>query len=384
MTLPAALRNPHWTTDAVLCGAATVVVLALSAHIPADGRQRPLDGTALVLLVIAGISTGVCRRWPRLATIAVTAVLCVFVARDYPNSPVWITGWVVLVVLALRTDRRTSVVGIAGMMTALSVTAIGAGHGGLLESVLYIGWGVAGIALGELIRTQRGYIAERRERNAAILRTREQELARRLAEDRLCIARDLHDGVAHAMATINVQAGAAIHLLSVRPEVAGEALAVIQRASGEVLEELSVILAVLREDGRAADLLPTPGLWDIARLVDSTTQSGLRVDLTMNAPSQQVPSSVSTAAYRVVQESLTNVMRHSASGAAAVSVTARPDSEIDVRIVDAGPARTGAAKGTGAGIRGMRERVTTTGGSFLAGATPDGGFAVSARWRRGG
>lgn len=370
-------------SDVVLSALIATALVVLSGHIPAGAHSRPIDAIGIGLLLLAGVAMGVCRRWPRLATAVVTVVLCAFVARNYPNNPVWVTGWVVLVVLAWRTDRRTAVAGTVGMMTALSAAAVAVGRGGLLEPALYIGWSGAAIFLGEALRSRRRYLDERRERAAATERSREEEFARRLVEDRLRIARDLHDSVAHAMATINVQAAAAAHVVARRPEAAGEALAVIQRASGEVLDGLTVMLSVLREDGSAADRLPTPGIRDLARLVDGTTESGLAVTLDLDAPPQQIPASVSTAAYRVVQESLTNVLRHSVARTVTVSLTARPGAEIDLRIVDSGPPRPGPATGTGVGIRGMRERVTSTGGTFLAGATPGGGFAVSARWRRG-
>ncbi|HWC22875.1 MAG TPA: histidine kinase [Flexivirga sp.] len=382
MTLPAAHPARGWALDAAVATAVTAVMIVLSGHIPVGAHSRGVDGLALVLLAIAGISMGVCRRWPRAATVAVTLALCGFIARDYPNSPIWITGWVVLVVLAWRTGRRTAIIGAAGMMAALSVTAAAFSSGGLLESALYIGWGGAAIFLGDGVRSRGRYLAERRERAAATERSQEDEFARRLAEDRLRIARDLHDGVAHAMTTINVQAGAAAHVLTRRPEVAAEALTVIQRASGEVLDELTVMLNVLRAEDQHADRVPTPGLWDVARLVDGTAASGLTVTLSLDAPPQHLAPSISTAAYRVVQESLTNVLRHSVARQAEVHVCARPGAPIEVDVVDAGPARLDRTDGTGVGIRGMRERVTSTGGLFDAGPTEPGGFAVHARWRR--
>lgn len=382
MTLPAGLRARGWATDAAVATIVTAVMIVLSGHIPVGEHTRGIDGIALALLAVAGISMGVCRRWPRATTAAVTLALCGFIARDYPNSPIWVTGWSMLVVLAWRTDRRTAIVGATGMMAALSVTAAAFAGGGLLESALYIGWGGAAIFLGDAVRSRGCYLAEQRERAAAIERSREEEFARRIAEDRLRIARDLHDGVAHAMTTINVQAGAAAHVVARRPEVAAEALAVIQRATGEVLDELTVMLTVLRDEDQRADRVPTPGLWDVARLVDGTAASGLAVTLSVDAPPQQLAPSISTATYRVVQESLTNVLRHSIARRAEVRISAQPGSAIEVHVVDAGPARLDRTNGSGVGIRGMRERVTSTGGRFIAGPTEPGGFAVHASWRR--
>src|SRR5204862_4980542 len=139
-------------------------------------------------------------------------------------------------------------------------------------------------------------------------RSREEEAARRVAEERLRIARDLHDSVAHAMATINVQAGAAAHVLDRQPEAAGSALTAIQRASAEVLEELASMLAVLREGAERPERAPAPGLTDLRRLVDSTALSGLAVELRAEGRTEAIPPALATAAYRVVQESLTNVL----------------------------------------------------------------------------
>jgi len=326
---------------------------------------------------------GVCRRWPRLATVAVTAVLCVFIARHYPNGPVWLTGWVVLAVLSWRTDRRTAVAGALGMLAALSVTAVAAGGFGPVIAVVYLGWSAAAVFGGDAARSRRSYLAGLVERTRIADRSRADETARRVAEERLRIARDLHDSVAHAMATINVQAAAATHVVARQPAAAGTALTVIQQASAEVLDELGSMLAVLRDDTDRAERAPAPGVADIQRLADSTGPSGLAVDLRMDCPPPAVPSALGTAAYRVVQESLTNVLRHSLARNVRVGVRSEADSSLLVEVTDPGPARPTGTGGTGVGIRGMRERVTATGGQFTAGGTADGGFAVRAQWSRG-
>jgi len=201
------------------------------------------------------------------------------------------------------------------------------------------------------------------------------------------------------MTAINVQAGAAVHVLSRRPQEAGEAagaaLAAIQRASGEVLDELSAMLAVLRadgqgEDGQGADRAPLPGAGQISRLAETAKASGLDVTLSADGPVMDIPAVVGTAAYRVVQESLTNVVRHSRARTARVRLAIRPDGSVLAEVADDGPgsadgagntAGTGrVAPGTGVGIRGMRERVVSTGGRFRAGPVPGGGFLVRAVW----
>ncbi|MGH3263271.1 MAG: sensor histidine kinase [Trebonia sp.] len=340
----------------------------------------PLDAPGYVLLVAVGLSMGLCRRWPAIAAGVVTVVLVVFLARRYPNGPVWATAWIALGALSLRTSRRVAFTGAAVMFVVLSMAAVVVGRNGLVLPAIFAGWVAAAVLGGDALRSRRSYLTGLRERAAFLERTREEEARRRVAEERLRIARDLHDSVAHAMATINVQAGAARHVLGRRPEAAGEALAVIQRASGDVLDELAAMLTVLRDDAQRADRAPVPGAADIARLAEAQTASGLSVELRTEGQVQMVSGVVGTAAYRVVQESLTNVLRHSRAGAATVRLFSGEDGRVLVEIRDDGPAAPHGSAGTGVGIRGMRERVVSTGGKFEAGPAEGGGFQVRAEW----
>jgi signal transduction histidine kinase len=308
----------------------------------------------------------------------------VFVVRRYPDGPVWVTGWIALAVLSWRTSRRVAVTGAATMFAVLSVAAVLAGYHRVLLAAVFAGWTLAGVLGADALRSRRRYLEGLRERALSAERTREAEARRRVAEERLRIARDLHDSVAHGMATINVQAGAATHLLSRRPETAGPAaaaaLAVIQRASGDVLDELAAMLAVLRDGTERADRAPVPGAGEIARLAETTTASGLAVALTVQGPVQAVPPVIGTAAYRVVQESLTNVLRHSQAATVRVRLETGGDGRVLVEVGDDGPARAQACPGTGVGIVGLRERVGSTGGRFEAGPGAGGGFLVRAVW----
>lgn len=354
-----------------------LVLAVVSAHIPVRSGGRPLDALGYTLLVLAGLAMGVCRRWPRGTALFVTAVLCVVVARDYPNGPVWLTGLVALGVLSWRTDRRTAIAGAIVLLVALTVTATSVGGMSAVVSLIYVGWTAAAVFLGEALRSHRSYlsgVARFAERSRA------DETARRVAEERLRIARDLHDSVAHAMATINVQAGAAVHVLERKPEAAGAALHAIQRASAEVLDELGSMLAVLREGTDHAERAPAPTLGDLERLVASAGPSGLEVDLRSTGGIADVPAALGTAAYRIVQESLTNVLRHSTARCVCVRVEIGPPGVLCVEIHDPGPARAQGTAGSGVGIRGMSERVIATGGRLDAGPLPDGGFLVRAAW----
>jgi signal transduction histidine kinase len=373
------VRSSGWVPDVLAAVLAVGVLVAVSAHIPAKSG-RPLDALGYVLLVAAGVSMGLCRRWPRTVAVIVTVVLGVFIARRYPDGPVWATAWIALAALSWRTSRQVALAGAALLVAALSIVAVLAGRDGLVLPVIFVGWAAAAVLGSDALRSRRSYLAGLKERALYLERTREEEARRRVAEERLRIARDLHDSVAHAMATINVQAGAAKHVLDRRPEAAGEALAVIQRASGDVLDELGAMLRVLRDDTQQADRAPVPGAGDITRLAESTAASGLTVELSLEGPVEAMPGVIGTAAYRLVQESLTNVLRHSQAGTAQVQLVSGPDGSVLLEVADDGPSLPQAAAGTGVGIRGMRERVVSTGGSFQAGPASDGGFLVRAEW----
>lgn len=380
---PRDLVDTRWTPEVAVASVTTALLLLVSAHIPASDGGNDLDGLGYVLLAVAGLSVAGCRRWPRAVTGVTTAVLCLFVVRNYPNGPVWATGWLALGALSWRTSRRTALLGAVAMLAALTVAAVIAGSSGWLLPLVFLGWSAAAVLLGEALRNRRSLLLGLQERARFLERSREEETKRRVAEERLRIARDLHDGVAHAMATINVQAGAAAHVLDRRPEAAREALTAIARASGEVLDELTAMLTLLRQDGQPEDRAPTPGLSDIDRLVESTRAAGLDVELTGTDPAPAVPAVIGTAVYRVVQEALTNVLRHSAATTVHVGLSRERHGQagLVVSVVDPGPARLDHLAGSGVGLRGMNERVAATGGTMHAGPLLAGGFEVRAEWR---
>jgi signal transduction histidine kinase len=238
---------------------------------------------------------------------------------------------------------------------------------------------LAAVFLGEAVRNRRAYVAELRDRAKRAERTREEEARRRVDEERMRIARELHDVVSHSIGVISVQAGVAAHLLERRPDKAGEALATIRQASDEALDELHAMLGVLRQPDGRAPLAPAPGLAQLDALVAMAEGAGLRVEVdARGAP--HLPPAVDLACYRIVQESLTNVVRH--AGASSVTVTVAADGDtLVVEVTDDGPGAPGAGNGNGTrqGIVGMRERARALGGTLEAGPRPEGGFRVSAR-----
>ncbi|HET9558335.1 MAG TPA: sensor histidine kinase, partial [Actinomycetota bacterium] len=206
------------------------------------------------------------------------------------------------------------------------------------------------------------------------------EARRRVTEERLRIARELHDVVSHTIGLISVQAGVAAHLLHRRPDKAADSLAAIRQASDEALGELHAMLGVLRQGdgGGRAPLAPAPGLAELDALIAQAAGAGIEVKVAVEGEPRRLPSAVDLACYRVVQESLTNVVRHAGASQAEVTVT-HHDDRVVVEVLDDGAAPSGnGAVGSGQGIPGMRERARALGGSLEAGPRPGGGFRVQA------
>jgi signal transduction histidine kinase len=222
-------------------------------------------------------------------------------------------------------------------------------------------------------------VVNRRAYAASIRDRAEQDARRRLDEERLRIARELHDVVAHTMATINVQAGVAAHVLPTRPEAAAESLQAIKTASKEGLRELRAILNVLRQADDADPTQPAPGTAQLDALIAGARRAGLDTTLTVTGEPFPLPAAVDLAAYRIVQESLTNAIRHAGPATAAVSLTYQEDElRIDVTDTGPGPKVSAAAGQAGHGLAGMRERAAAVGGIVETGPGPRGGFRVAA------
>ena len=384
--IPIREGRSHWPPPGIvdIVGAALAIaflVLATS-HISRGRDEHSLDAFGYVLLVVAGGSLVLVRRWPRTALGVVTVVLGVYIVGQYPGGPIYVMGWVALFFLSWRTDRRTGLIGAAVLCGVLSVTSLVVRGGAPLLHLVFIGWAAAAVFLGDALRNRRSYLSGLEEHARYLERTREEESRRRVAEERLRIARDLHDSVAHAIATINVQAGAAAHVIDRRPTEVASALGAIQHASADVLDELTAMLLVLRDESDGAERSPTPRAEQIADLVSAARDAHLPVALDVEGQLDQVSAPISTAMYRIVQESLTNVLRHAPGAATRVVVRVSSDRGVQLIVTDDGPTVPGLASGSGMGIRGMRERVEASGGRLVVGPRGEGGFRVSASWPR--
>ncbi|MEE2032606.1 sensor histidine kinase [Rhodococcus chondri] len=352
-----------------------------------DTVQRPLGdfgGLGYVLLVAGGIVVALRRRVPVLVFVVTALASLVYYTMDFPDGPGWLGLFVALYTLTAYGDGRRTLV-IAGIGTA--VLAVGwLAAAADLEPRAAIGWvffrigaSVMSAALGESVRTRHVIAADAVERAELAERTREQEARARVDEERLRIAREVHDTVAHAIAIINVQSGVTAHLLDKRPEGTREALKSIERTSSQALQEMRSILGVLR--GEHDGCTPYPGLGQLDELIAASSHAGLDVVVEGAPPGASLPTAVDSAAYRIVQESLTNVIRHVGPTRVTVGIDYGPDSLI-VRVTnrDDAPGRdTTRAAAVGRGLLGMRERCQLLGGDFDAGPIDGGGFSVAAR-----
>jgi len=344
---------------------------------------RPLDPLGYTLLVAGPLVLLVRRRWPARVLAVTLAFGMAYAARTYPEGPSQLAIYPALWTIALTRPRRTAWVAAGGTALAVAGAELFLYGDTMFDGEpLYAAVTVfAAMWWGEAVRARRAYVAELRDRAERAERTREEEARRRVDEERMRIARELHDVVSHTIGVISVQAGVASHLLGRRPDKAAESLAAIRQASDEALGELHAMLGVLRDgdggDGQAP-LSPAPGLGELDALVAQAAGAGLEVRVSLEGEPRRLPPAVDLAAYRVVQEALTNVVRHAQAGRAEITVT-HADGRVTVEVADDGRAvGNGRGSGSGQGILGMRERARALGGTLEAGPRPGGGFRALA------
>jgi signal transduction histidine kinase len=377
---------PHLLDAAVLLVAGVIVVVGVALR--ADASTRPLA----LALAVAATATLALRRSAPTATLAVSGalVLALFAVDHAAGAVAVIAPAIALYSLALSRGRVHLVAAVVAAAAAVMIADVFlAGHDDhalTLQTAAHVALVAVPVLAAEALRNRRSYIQLLLERLELAERTREEEAQRRVEQERLRIARDLHDVVAHTLTTINVQAGVAAHLADREPGRAGSALAAIEAASRDALDELRAILGVLREaDGAEIPLEPAPGLDAVASLVDRFRGTGADIELDVEGEQpERIPEAVQLAAFRIVQESLTNATRH-APGAAARVRLAYENDRLYVGIENnSGQERNGSGRGRGVGIAGMHERATALGGTLEAGPSPCG-FRVTAElpYRRG-
>ncbi|MFJ8542205.1 sensor histidine kinase [Streptomyces sp. NPDC093586] len=369
-------RGPRlpWLSTALI----TAFVLLgsnFAAHAQA-GERTPLDLFARVLLLVTGIALLGRQRYPVAVVFGTAVTTLVYLGAGYPYGPVFLAVAVACFSAVVAGHRRAAWTAMAALWAGHALLAhwlyrwlppSGDPAASWGQELVIATWVVAIVAVSELARTRREQWARERAERA-------QAAKRRADRERLRIARELHDVLAHSISVINVQAGVGLALLDSDPEQARTALTTIKDKSKEALGEVRQVLDTLRAPGDAPRA-PAPGLDRLPELVDQAASAGLTVEVEGEPP--RLPPGTDLAAFRIVQEALTNVVRHSGSRRARVRL-ARDGGTLRLRIDDDGPATGADAGGSGNGLAGMRERAAALGGTIEAGPRPDGGFRVLA------
>ncbi|HEV7980843.1 sensor histidine kinase [Amycolatopsis sp.] len=353
---------------AIAVGAAAIL---LATGLSRDHSPTILDPLGYALLTAGGLALAAHRRAP-VTVLAVTG-LCVLgyqaVGFDVPA-----VAYLVAVYATVRAGHHiVTVAGSVVMVVALPFATLASPQDWSVaeaftqsRDVLQLAWLIAAAAAGEALRQ-----AERRADEAE--RTREETARRRADEERLHIARELHDSLTHQISVIKVQAEVAVHLTRKRGEPVPDALLAILGAGREAARELRATLEALRDDEKH----PSHGLDHVPDLVERARATGLDAKLTIEGQRHDVSAAVGRTAYRIVQESLTNIARHAAAATASVRIDYRPDT-LAIRIDDDGMATPDTAPTPGVGLLGMRERVAALGGHLRAEPRDEGGFSVQA------
>jgi signal transduction histidine kinase len=365
-----------------------VAVLSLAGSLIGVGppwirSPRPIDAAAVGLVGVVAGALALRRRYPIPVLVVLNAVALAWSAAHYPGRLVLLIPLIACYTLAALRGWRWGLAG-AGLTALTALVAIRVAFGAAEPA------GISGIAVwmaatagaaGAAVGYNRALLVATRAQLAREAQTREEQARRSVVEERLRIARELHDVVGHTMASISVQAGVGIHLIATRPGQAVEALSTIKHISDQGLTDVKSILGVLRADGDEPDRPRTPrgGLDQLDASLDSVRAAGVQPRLTVHGRARPLSAAVDLAAYRILQEALTNVVRHARARTVQLDLHYDP-AQVVIRIRDDGPAAGLGQAGTngqrGHGISGMRERALALSGQFTAGPHPDGGFQV--------
>jgi signal transduction histidine kinase len=382
---------PGRPTDVAVAALVGVVQLGLTtaaAHRWPD--RQPLDLLAYLLLAAGPVALVWRWRSPAWVLAAVMASNVVYFALGYPYGPAWLSLIVALWTAVTGGARRAAwITAFAGLAAYFTLAALlgRAEPTTPLSIAAHLGWLLLVLVAAEVA------LAVRQRRQAAE-RTRAEEARRRAGEERMRIARELHDVLAHNISLINVQAGVALHLMDEQPGQSRSALVAIKQASSDALGELRSVLDVLRQGDEAPPRAPASGLAQLDSLVAGAEATGINVKARVEGTPRPLPAGTDLAAFRIVQESLTNVARHAGPATATVRI-AYGDKDLTVQVDDDGrgaavdqglesasgrrPTDSDRPGRPGQGLVGMRERVAALGGELTTGPRPDGGFRVHAR-----
>jgi signal transduction histidine kinase len=370
-----------WRVDVAITLAVGAVEI-LGTHAASRGQieREPFDALAYALLAAGSLALLARHRFPVAVYVVVLVTTVAYSVIGYPQGPIWLALIISFFNTVLTGHRVAAVIGlVSGYVGVLWLGyLLDRGPAPSLAAIL----GLAAWLLVLLFAAE--FVRVRRERALEAARILEEGARRRASEERLRIARELHDALGHHISLINVQAGVALHVNEELPAQARSALDAIKQASKEALTELRSVLDILREGDEQAPRSPTPSLARLDDLVSGAAVAGLEVRTESVGDARSLPFGVDVAAFRIVQEALTNVARHAGRATARVRIVYGED-DVTVQIDDdgSGPAQ-GVKAGTGTGLLGMRERVAALSGELEAGPRPEGGFRVRARLPRDG
>ena len=341
----------------------------------ADQNQPP-GAIVAVLTLLATLPIAVRRRYP-VEVFAVT--LSAAIANDLIGDRFQFAGALVgLYTVATYVGRPKSIYALAAAALGAAATSVGDSGTGMAQFVAILAVFAASWLLGDNIRTRRAYLRELEDRADSLEREREESIRRAAADEQARIARELHDIITHNVSVMTVQAAAAGDVFETHPGRVREALDSIESTGREALTELRRLLGRVRPEDAGTNFAPQPGLARLDALLEQVRAAGLQVDLTVEGTPRELPIGLDLSAYRIVQEALTNILKHAQASKAAVRIRYEPDA-IELEVVDDGhgPASDDAQRGQG--IIGMRERAALVGGALRVGRAPGGGFAVDAR-----
>lgn len=337
-------------------------------------ERRTFDALGLVLLTVGSGALVLRRRYPGWVLIGTNVIVLIYLLFGYPKGPNYLITTVAFFTAVMAGRRLMAWVALTAEFVLFPWLPYAIG-----SDVIPTTTGMSALASWLIMLATLAELAHTRQQRKR--RAYEEETRRRASEERLRIARELHDMLGHHISLINVQAGVALHLIDQQPEQARVALSVIKDTSKETLRELRSVLAVLRQDHEPAPRAPAPGLAHLSELVARAAEAGLQVQTEVSGDLKRVPTSVDLTAFRIIQEALTNVLRHAGQTSSSVQVFCN-EQELTLRIdneVGAEANPSGEDSGLGQGILGMKERASALGGIVEAGPRPEGGFRVFAR-----
>jgi signal transduction histidine kinase len=357
------LRSGHWLMfDCLIATGYAAIAGGMLLRHP-HGLPVAL---ALAAVAVLGLTIALRRRQP---VLALGAVLVVLVVLDLPYHSL-LPAWSALYLVAVTRRRRTALAALGATLIAPAMVVGVFDRGVLLGLISSLVW-----TIGYAVGRHREYERELRLHQARQAEAELEKARRGVTEERMRIARELHDVVAHSMSVITVQAGFGNLVIDDQPAQARAALGAIETTGREALAEMRRLLGMLRDDGPAA-LAPAPGLGELDHLVAQTAKAGVRVQVKITGAPRPLPPGIDLSAFRIVQEALTNVVKHAETASCRVAIAYAED-QLSVEVTDGG--RGGpAASGHGHGLIGMRERVHLYGGTVQAAPLPGGGFRVAA------